>query len=47
VPLLFGPGSFLLAHTEEEHLSLEEFAASIDTYVRIVMTLRRPWPPVS
>lgn len=40
VPLLFGPGSFLVAHTDEEHLSLAEFDASIETYARIVTALR-------
>ena len=34
VPLLFGPGSFLVAHTDDEQLSIEEFEASIDSYVR-------------
>lgn len=38
-PLLFGPGSFLVAHTDQEHLSLAEFEASIDGYVRIVTAL--------
>ena len=42
VPLLFGPGSFLVAHTDQEQLSLDEFAASIDTYVGIVTTLLAP-----
>jgi len=42
VPLLFGPGSFLLAHTDNEHLTLAEFERSIDTYTRIVTALRRP-----
>ena len=39
-PLLYGPGSFLVAHTDEEHLSLAEFEASIDGYVSIVTALR-------
>jgi acetylornithine deacetylase len=39
VPLLYGPGSFLLAHTDEEHLDLREFAAAIDGYVQIVTAL--------
>ncbi|MDQ3488294.1 MAG: M20/M25/M40 family metallo-hydrolase [Acidobacteriota bacterium] len=39
VPLLFGPGSFLVAHTDEEHLSIAEFEAAIDSYVRIVTEL--------
>lgn len=38
-PLLFGPGSFLLAHTADEHLSLAEFDESIDAYVRLVTAL--------
>ena len=38
-PLLFGPGSFLVAHTDDEHLSLDEFERSIDGYVRIVSAL--------
>jgi acetylornithine deacetylase len=38
-PLLYGPGSFLVAHTDEEHLSLAEFDASIDGYVSIVRAL--------
>lgn len=38
-PLLMGPGSFLVAHTDEEHVSLEEFDASIDLYVRLVRAL--------
>jgi acetylornithine deacetylase len=39
VPLLYGPGSFLLAHTDEEHLDLQEFADAIDGYVQIVTAL--------
>ena len=38
-PLLFGPGSFLVAHTDDEHLSIAEFAASVDGYVGIVNAL--------
>ena len=38
-PLLFGPGSFLVAHTDDEYLELSEFEASIDAYVRIVNAL--------
>ena len=38
-PLLYGPGSFLVAHTDEEHLELTEFEASIEGYVRIVRNL--------
>jgi acetylornithine deacetylase len=32
-PLLFGPGSFLMAHTAEEYLSLDELDSAIDKYV--------------
>ena len=39
-PLLYGPGSFLVAHTDHEHLSIAEFEASIDGYVSIVKALR-------
>ena len=39
-PLLYGPGSFLVAHTDDEHLSIGEFEASIDGYVSIVKALR-------
>jgi acetylornithine deacetylase len=35
-PLLFGPGSFLVAHTDYEHLDLAEFDHAIDAYVRLV-----------
>ena len=39
VPLLYGPGSFLLAHTDEEQLDLREFDAAIGGYVQIVTAL--------
>lgn len=39
VPLLFGPGSFLVAHTDEEHIDLAEFDRAIESYVEIVGTL--------
>lgn len=35
-PLLFGPGSFLVAHTDHEHVDLTEHAAAIEAYVGIV-----------
>jgi acetylornithine deacetylase len=34
-PLLFGPGSFLLAHTSDEHIPIAEMQAAIDTYVQL------------
>jgi acetylornithine deacetylase len=41
-PLLFGPGSFLVAHTDDEHLALDEFERGIEGYVRIVTALTAP-----
>ncbi|MGH9330548.1 MAG: M20/M25/M40 family metallo-hydrolase, partial [Vicinamibacterales bacterium] len=38
-PLLFGPGSFLVAHTDHEHVELAELHAAVDTYERIVRAL--------
>jgi acetylornithine deacetylase len=35
VPLLFGPGSILVAHTAEEHLEIEELNRAIDAYERL------------
>jgi acetylornithine deacetylase len=34
-PLLFGPGSFLVAHTDHEHVALDELQASVDGYERL------------
>jgi len=34
-PLLCGPGSILLAHTDDEHLPLDELHAAVDRYVRL------------
>ncbi len=34
-PLLFGPGSILVAHTAEEYLDLDEMHAAIGAYVRL------------
>ncbi len=34
-PLLFGPGSILVAHTDGEFVSLDELDGSIETYVRL------------
>jgi len=38
-PLLFGAGSILLAHTEDEHVELAELEASVDAYQRIAGAL--------
>ncbi len=35
-PLLYGPGSFLVAHTDREHLRLEELDAAIGGYQRLL-----------
>ena len=34
-PLLFGPGSFLVAHTDAEFVSLDELHAAVDAYERL------------
>ncbi len=34
-PLLFGPGSFLVAHTDGEFVALDELNAAVDSYVRL------------
>jgi acetylornithine deacetylase len=41
-PLMFGPGSIHHAHTEEEHVSLEDLRSAVDTYVRIARALLQP-----
>jgi acetylornithine deacetylase len=38
-PLLVGPGSILVAHTDQEHLHLEEMAAAIGLYERLARRL--------
>jgi acetylornithine deacetylase len=38
-PLLIGPGSVLVAHTDEEHVALAELEEAVDRYVRIATTL--------
>jgi acetylornithine deacetylase len=35
-PMLFGPGSFLVAHTDREHLKLEELEAAVDGYTKLL-----------
>jgi acetylornithine deacetylase len=35
-PLLFGPGSFLVAHTDVEHVSLAELEAAVGIYEQLV-----------
>lgn len=38
-PLLFGPGSIHVAHTAEEHVSIDELHAAADHYVSIARQL--------
>ena len=38
-PLLFGPGSFLVAHTDEEHVRLEELHEAVISYERLARHL--------
>ena len=45
VPLLFGPGSFLVAHTSEEHLDLAELEAAVETYVKLAQSCLREVVP--
>ena len=40
-PLLFGPGSILVAHTSEEHLDLAELDAAIGHYVALASSCLR------
>jgi acetylornithine deacetylase len=39
-PLLFGPGSVLVAHTDHEHVRIDELAAAVDRYVEFALALR-------
>lgn len=36
-PLLFGPGSFLVAHTDREHVALDELHAAVAGYQRLAL----------
>ena len=38
-PLLFGPGSVLLAHTDDEHVAIEELEHAVDSYATIAARL--------
>ena len=38
-PLLFGPGSVLVAHTAHEHVSIDALHAAVDDYAHIATTL--------
>jgi acetylornithine deacetylase len=45
VPLLFGPGSVLDAHTDEERVELAELEGAVAAYERIARTLLEEGPP--
>ena len=38
-PLLFGPGSAAVAHTDAEHVQIDDLQRSVDQYVQIAKTL--------
>ena len=38
-PLLLGPGSVLVAHTDEEHVTISEMVSSVDLYVALARRL--------
>jgi len=38
-PLLIGPGSIHVAHTDQEHLALDEFDRAVETYDRLATAL--------
>ncbi len=38
-PLLLGPGSIHVAHTDREHLSIAELHAAVDTYEALATSL--------
>ena len=41
IPLLFGPGSFLHAHTAEEHIEIGEMESAVSTYVELAQACLR------
>jgi acetylornithine deacetylase len=40
-PLLFGPGSILVAHTSEEYLAIDELLRAVETYERLAVACLR------
>ena len=41
VPLLFGPGSIHVAHTDEEHIAIDELKAAVGLYEELALRLLR------
>ena len=41
VPLLIGPGSIHVAHTDEEHIAVDELNAAVDLYESLIRRLIR------
>jgi acetylornithine deacetylase len=41
-PLLLGPGSIHVAHTEREHISVAELTRAVDLYVLLARELLAP-----
>jgi acetylornithine deacetylase len=39
-PLLLGPGSIAVAHTEREHVRKADLVAAVDLYCRLVRDLK-------
>jgi acetylornithine deacetylase len=43
-PLLVGPGSIHVAHTDEEHVAIDELLAAVDLYEKLAVRLLSPGP---
>jgi acetylornithine deacetylase len=41
VPLLLGPGSIHVAHTDEEHVAIDELKAAVGLYEELALRLLR------
>ena len=41
-PLLLGPGSIHVAHTDDEHVALDELHHAVELYERVAMQLLTP-----
>lgn len=46
-PLLFGPGSILVAHTADEHLAIRELEAAVEGYQALAAACLNSPPPAS